>query len=62
MSGWQKGRIGCEETIGGRDGVVTLDDVVDLAFVSDGAAGDELGREADAAIEIEVLVTFLNQT
>ena len=61
LSGWKKGRIGCEETIGGRDGVVTLDDVVDLAFVSDGeaeAAGDELGREADAAIEIEVLVTF----
>ena len=61
LSGWEKGRIGLEGTIGGWDGVVTLEDVVDLAFVSDGAAeaaGDELGREADAAIEIEVLVTF----
>ena len=61
LSGWKKGRIGCEGTIGGWDWVVTLEDVVDLAFVSDGAAeaaGDELGREADAAIEIEVLVTF----
>ena len=55
---WRKGRIGCEGTIGGWDGVVTLEDVVDLAFVSDGgaeAAEGELGREADAAVKT---VTF----
>ena len=65
LSGWKKGRIGCEGTIGGWDGVVTLDDVVDLAFVSDGAAeaaGDELGREADAAIEVVVTFGFVRVT
>ena len=61
LSGWQKGRIGLEGTIGGWDGVVTVEDVVDFVFVSDGgaeAAKGELGREADAAVEVVVTFVF----
>ena len=56
LSGWQKGRIGLEGTIGGWDGIVTVEDVVDIVFVSDGgaeAANSELGREADGAVEVD---------
>ena len=65
LSGWQKGRIGLEGTIGGWDGVVTLEDVVDLEFVSDcgaEAAEGELGREADAAVEVVVTFGFVGVT
>ena len=65
LSGWQKRRIGLEGTIGGWDGFVTLEDVVDLEFVSDcgaEAAEGELGREADAAVEVVVTFVFVGVT
>ena len=65
LSGWQKGRIGREGTIGGWDRVVTFEDVVEFALVSDGTAetaGSELGREADAAIEVVVTFGFVGVT
>ena len=51
LSGWQKGHIGREGTIGGWNRIVTLEAEV------------ELGREeADAAIEVVVTVGFVGVT